>query len=247
MSQQLFYLAMAGLDATTDRVTAGSNNLANRGTTAFKVQKPIFQAEPYYGQGLPDRVAVATRDERPDLRPGPLQQTGRNLDVAVNGSGWIVVQAPDGSLALTRNGALAISSAGLLQTDDGHPVLGQGLAPITLPPLQTMMIGEDGTISGVLTGQNPDQIAALDRIMLADPPAATLHRRPDGLFQDPTAPPQPDAGVRLQVGALEGSNADTVSLMMNMIENTRMFQMQTELLRLALAAGQGQSSPLTLS
>jgi flagellar basal-body rod protein FlgF len=247
MSQQLFYLAMAGLDATMDRVTAGANNLANRGTTAFKAQRPLFQALPYYGQGLPDRVGVAARQDSADFRSGPLQQTGRNLDIAVKGTGWIVVQAPDGSSALTRDGALAISSLGVLQTSDGHPVLGQGFTPITLPPLQTVTIGEDGTISGVPEGQNPDQIAALDRILLANPPAASLQRRPDGLFQDPTAAPQPDAAVRVQVGAVEDSNADTVSLMMNMIENTRMFQMQTEMLRMAFTAGQGQSSPLTLS
>jgi len=247
MSQQLFYIAMAGLDATLDRMSAATANLANRGTTGFKAQKPFFQALPYYGQGLPNRVGVAAQQESADLRSGPLQQTGRNLDVAVKGSGWIVVQAPDGSLALTRNGALAISPVGVVQTSDGHPVLGQGFAPITLPPLQTVTIGEDGTISGVPAGQNPDEIAALDRIMLANPPTASLQRRADGLFQDAATAPQPDAGVRLQVGVLEDSNTDTVSLMMNMIENTRIFQMETEMIRMAFASGQGQSSPLTLS
>jgi len=247
MSQQLFYLAMAGLDATMDRVAAAANNLANRGTTAFKAQKPIFQALPLYGQGLPNRVGVAAGEESADFRSGPIEPTGRDLDVAVKGLGWIVVQAADGNPALSRNGGLAISSGGLVQNSEGHFVLGQGFAPIVLPPLQSITIGEDGTISGALVGQSPVQITALNRIMLANPLPSSLQRRPDGLFQDPTAEPQPDAGVRLQVGALEGSNADTVSMMMNMIENTRIFQMQTELMRTALAAGQGQSSPLTLS
>jgi flagellar basal-body rod protein FlgF len=247
MSQQLFYLAMAGMSATMDRVTAATNNLANRGTTAFKAQKPIFQALPFYGQGLPNRAIVAASEESADFRSGALEHTGRGLDVAVKGTGWIVVQASDGTLALTRNGALAVSTAGIVQTSDGHPVLGRGLTPIALPPLQTVTIGEDGTVSGALVGQSPDQIAALNRIMLTDPPTSSLQRRPDGLFQDPATTPQPDAGVRLQVGALEASNADTVSMMMNMIENTRMFQMQTEMMRLALGTGQGQSSPLTLS
>ena len=247
MSQQLFYLAMAGLDATMDRVTAAANNLANRGTTAFKAQKPIFEALPVYGQGLPDRVVAAAAEENADFRSGAIEETGRELDVAVKGGGWIVVQTSGGDAVLSRNGALAISSGGILQNSEGHLVLGQGLAPIVLPPLQSVTIGEDGTISGALVGQSPDQVTALNRIMLANPPASSLRRRPDGLFQDPTVSPQPDAGVRLQVGALEESNAETVSMMMNMIENTRMFQMQTELVRMALAAGQGQSSPLTLS
>jgi len=247
MSQQLFYLAMGGLNATMDRVTAATNNLANRGTTGFKAQKPVFQAFPLYGQGLANRVIAGAQEQGADFRSGALEHTGRNLDVAVDGSGWIVVQSADGSPALTRNGALAVSPMGIVQTNDGHPVLGQGFAPIALPPLQTMTIGEDGTVSGALVGQSPDQIAALNRIMLANPPTATLQRRPDGLFQDPSAPPQPDAAVRLQVGALEESNAETVSMMMDMIENSRMYQMQAEMVRTALTAGQGQSTPLSLS
>jgi flagellar basal-body rod protein FlgF len=246
MSQQLFYLAMSGLDSTMDRVTAAANNLANRGTTAFKAQKPVFEALPLYGQGLPNRVMVAATEDSADFRSGSVQQTGRDLDISVKGAGWIVVQAPDGNPALTRNGALAIGPGGIVQNSEGHPVLGQGFAPISLPPLQSITIGEDGTISGALPGQSPDEITALNRIMLANPPTSSLQRRPDGLFQDAAAAPQPDAGVQLQIGALEDSNADTVSMMMNMIENTRTFQMQTEMMRMASATAQGQSSPLKL-
>jgi flagellar basal-body rod protein FlgF len=247
MSQQLFYIAMAGLDATMDRVTASANNMANRGTTAFKAQKPVFQALPLYGQGEPDRVMVAATEDGADLRAGAIEQTGRNLDVAVKGSGWIVVQTADGSPALTRNGSLSISTAGMLQDSTGHPVLGDGFTPIVLPPLQSVTIGADGTISGALAGQTPDQVSALARIMLANPPNAALQRRPDGLFTDATAPLTADAGVRLQVGALEDSNADTVGMMMNMIETSRNFQMETEMMRMVFATAQGQSSPLSLS
>jgi flagellar basal-body rod protein FlgF len=247
MSQQLFYVAMTGLDAAMDRVAAAANNLANRGTTAFKAQKPVFQALPLYGQGQPDRVMVAATEDGADFRSGPIEQTGRSLDVAVKGSGWIVVQAADGSPALTRNGSLSISADGMLEDSAGHAVLGDGFSPIVLPPLQSVTIGEDGTLSGALAGQNPDQISALARIMLASPPNTALRRRPDGLFDDATAPLQADAGVRLQVGALEDSNADTVAMMMNMIETSRSFQMQTEMMRMVFSTAQGQSSPLTLS
>jgi flagellar basal-body rod protein FlgF len=247
MSQQLAYIAMTGLNATMDRMTAATNNLANANTTAFKAQRPVFQANPLYGQGLADRVDVAAAQDTANFQTGPIDQTGRSLDVALKGQGWIGVQAPDGSPALTRNGSLSISPTGVLQTSDGNPVLGKGGAPITLPPLQSVTIGADGTISGVLFGQTPDQIATLNRILLTNPPAATLTRRKDGLFQSDAAAPTPDASVQLQIGALEGSNANPVETMMSMIENTRMFQMQTELMRMVMTAGQGQSSPLTLS
>jgi flagellar basal-body rod protein FlgF len=247
MSQQLVYLAMSGLNATMDRMTSATNNLANASTTAFKAQQPVFQAQPLYGQGLPDRVDVATAQDTANFKAGPIEGTGRDLDVAIKGQGWIGVQATDGSMALTRNGSLAISGTGVLQTSDGNPVLGKGGAPITLPPLQKVTIGADGTISGVAVGQTPDQVATLNRIMLVNPPTAALSRRTDGLFADQQGRPTPDASVQLQVGALEGSNANPVETMMSMIENTRIFQMQTELVRMTLNAGQGQSSPLTLT
>jgi flagellar basal-body rod protein FlgF len=247
MSEQLVYLAMTGLNATMERMTASTNNLANANTTAFKAQQPVFQAQPLFGQGLADRVDVAAGEDTADFSSGPIEQTGRSLDVAVKGQGWIGVQTPDGTTALSRNGSLSVSAAGVLQTSDGNPVLGRGGGPITLPPLQSVTIGTDGTISGALVGATPDQVATINRILLANPPPAALTRRSDGLFEDKTAAPTPDASVQLQVGALEGSNANPVSTMMSMIENTRMFQMQTELVRMATTVGQGQSSPLTLS
>ena len=248
MSQQSIYLAMSGLNATMERMAAATNNLANSSTTAFKAQQPVFEAKPLYGQGLPDRVEVTSAEESADFKPGPLEETGRNLDIAVSGQGWIAVQAPDGSTALTRDGALSISATGVLQTNAGNPVLGRGGGPISLPPLQSVTIGTDGTISGTLVGQTADQVTTLNRILLTNPPTASLKRRGDGLFQDQSGqPPQPDAKVQVQVGALEGSNANAVSLMMSIIENTRMFQMQTELVHTILGQGQGQSSPLTLT
>jgi flagellar basal-body rod protein FlgF len=247
MSQQLFYLAMSGLDATMQRAAAAANNLANRNTTGFKAERTVFRADPLYGQGLPDRVPTVAGESGADFRAGGIERTDRTLDVAVNGPGWIAVQAPDGSVALTRNGSLSISPLGLLQTSDGHPVLGRGMSPIALPPLQQVTIGEDGTISGAPQGQNPNQTAALNRIMLTDPPTAALRRREDGLFQFTGGTPAPEAAVRLEPGALEASNADPMALMLDMIENTRAFQMQTELMRGVFNSAQGQNSPLTLT
>ena len=156
------------------------------------------------------------------------------------------MQAKDGSIALTRNGSLTVSATGVLETSDGHPLVGQGGQPIVLPPLQSMTIGEDGTISGVPAGPGADQIAAINRIMLTNPPSASVKRRGDGLFQSSASGGAADAKVQLQAGALEGSNADSVGMMMNMIENSRMYQMQTELMHTVVTFGQSQSTPLTL-
>jgi len=245
MSQQLVYLAMSGLNATMDRITSSTNNLANASTTAFKAQQPVFQAQPLFGQGLADRVDVATTQDTANFKPGPIETTGRDLDVAVNGPGWIAVQAKDGSTALTRNGSLALSPTGVLQTSDGDPVLGKGGAPISLPPLQKVTIGTDGTISGVAVGQTADQIATLNRIMLVNPPAAALTRRSDGLFADQQGQPVPDASVQLQVGALEGSNANPIETIIGTIETSWLCWTEKGLVRQAVSAGQGENSTMT--
>jgi flagellar basal-body rod protein FlgF len=248
MSQQIGYVALTGLNATMNQISALANNLANANTVGYKAQRPVFQAQPLFGQGLATRVDVEARQDTADFRAGPIMQTGRQLDIAVAGDGWIGVQASDGTPALTRNGSLTITPTGMLQTSDGRPVLGNGGGPISLPPLQNVTIGQDGTISGVLAGQTPDQVTTLNRILLANPDKKTLSRRSDGLFSDNTnLPPTPDAKVQLQVGALEQSNTDSVALMLSLIEDTRMFQMQTELVHMTLNAGQGQGTTLSLT
>ena len=206
MSDQLIYLLMTGMNSIQDRMTASTNNLSNVGTTGFRAQQPAFEAVPFYGQGLPDRADVVTQEEQPNFASGPIQVTGRSLDVAVNGPGWIGVQAPDGTTAYTRDGSLNIAQSGALETAGGHPVLDQSGNPIVLPPLSQITIGTDGSISGVPQGQQPDQIMVFSRMDLANPPAQNLKRRPDGLFQDGNGQFSVDGTVTLQVGALEGSN-----------------------------------------
>lgn len=246
MSDQALYLLMTGMNSIQDKMTASTNNLANGGTTAYKAQRPAFEALPFYGQGLPDRADVVTQEEQPDFTPGAVQTTGRPLDVIVQGPGWIGVQAPDGTPAYTRNGSLSISPSGTLQTSGGSPVLNQNGSPIVLPPLSQITIGSDGSISGVPQGEQPDQIILFGRIDLANPPAQNMKRRPDGLFQDGDGNFSVDGNVTLQVGALEGSNVSSVGVMVDMIKNTRMFQMQTQMLHTMGTLGQGSDSPLNL-
>lgn len=246
MSNQVLYILMSGATAVMDRMAATTNNLANASTTAYKAQQPVFQATPYYLQGEPDRVGVVTREQSANFTNGAIVQTGRKLDVAVNGPGWIAVQGSTGQPAYTRSGSLYVSASGVLQTNDGHPVLGQGGGPISLPPLQSVTIGEDGTVSGVPIGGEPSQIVAFDRIMLANPPTSSLTRQADGLFADRSGALRIDGNVRVQSSALEQSNVDQVGMMVTLIENSRMFQMQTSLMHTLGTMGQGSNSPLSL-
>ncbi len=225
------WIAATGARAVLQRQTVVANNLANADTTGYRSAQPQFRALPVYGEPLPSNAYVATQSDTTDFRQGPMIHTGRNLDVAVQGPGWLAVQTAGGGTAYTRNGDLRISGSGLLVTSDGHPVLAQSGSPISLPQLQSIQIGADGTISGVPAGSQPNALVVLGRIQLVNPPAAQLQRGADGLFRDTQGPAQPDPAVQVASGVLEGSNVNPVQAMVQMLDNTRAFEMQTKLMQ----------------
>ena len=147
---RLIYIAMNGAKATLERQAATANNMANVSTTGYKGQVNAFRALPVAGEGAKTRVFTVETTVGADWKEGPIMQTGRKLDVAVNGKGWITVLGPDLRLGYTRAGDLQVSANGLLQTRTGLNVMGQG-GPITVPPNSTVTIGEDGTVSTIPT------------------------------------------------------------------------------------------------
>src|SRR4051794_13140939 len=113
---RLIYTAMSGAKHIMERQATTSHNLANATTTGFRAQIDSFRAVPVQGAELATRAFVVDSTVGADFRPGPIQQTGRDLDVAVQGQGWLAVQLEDGSEAYTRNGSLKLSENGVLQT-----------------------------------------------------------------------------------------------------------------------------------
>lgn len=241
------WIAATGARAILQRQDVTANNLANAGTTGYRAAQAQFRALPVYGEPLPTNAYVATQADTADFQSGPIEHTGRNLDVAVSGQGWIAVQSADGTPAYTRNGDLQISANGALVTSTGQPVLGQGGAPITLPPLESIQIGADGTISGIPAGSTADNLVALNQIQLVNPAASQLQRGADGLFHSTQGPAQPDASVQLVSGAIEGSNVSPVQAMMQMLDNTRAFEMQTKLMQAVDQNGQAALQVLSVS
>lgn len=246
MAGQVDYLLMTGLSALRARAAAAANNLANVNTVGYKAQRPVMEALPLYGQGSPSRVDTAARADRPDLAPGQVKETGRPLDIAVNGPGWIAVDAGKGQTAYTRDGALVVSASGVLRTATGQAVLGANGKPIVLPALQSVSIGSDGTISGVVRGQNPNQSQTFGQILLVNPPSGDLVRRSDGLFADRVGVAGRSGIVKLRSGALEESNANAVDSMLQMIGDTKLFGMETGLARTLESAGSGTQSPMSM-
>ena len=228
---RLVYTAMTGARHILDQQATTSNNLANATTTGFRAQLDTFRAVPVQSAGLPTRTFVVDSTVGSDFRAGPIETTGRSLDVALRGEGWIAVQSNDGSEAYTRAGSLKVNENGLLQTTSGLTLQGEG-GPIAVPPDTSVMIAGDGTVSTITNEMQPGPSNVLGRIKLVNPPPDGLLRGADGLFRQQDGTPAPlDPNVRLVDGALEGSNVNPIDSMVNMIALARSFETQMSLLK----------------
>ncbi|MDX1500242.1 MAG: flagellar hook-basal body complex protein [Woeseiaceae bacterium] len=149
---ELIYVAMTGAKQVEYAQAINTNNLANVSTTGFRADLHSFSSIPVEGPGVDTRVNAVVESYGTDHAQGAVINTGRDLDVALRGEGFIAVQAPDGSEAYTRRGDLRVEPGGLLATGDGRLVIGEG-GPVALPPNVSMTIGNDGTISVQPLGQ----------------------------------------------------------------------------------------------
>ena len=230
---RVIYVAMTGAKQVTLQQAAVSHNLANVSTQGFKQELNVFRALPYVGEGAKTRAAVVETTPRTDFTSGAFQQTGRDLDVAVRGSGWIAVQDATGQEAYTRMGQLQVSANGILETTSGLIVLGDS-GQITVPPDQEITVAKDGTISTVPLGQNLNAVTVAGRIKLVNPTETDLARGEDGLFRLKNGEVAPaDANVTLASAVLESSNVNPTEALVNMISLSRQFEMQMRVLRAA--------------
>lgn len=228
---RMLYVAMSGAREIERAQAAHTHNLANVHTAGFRADLAAFRAMPVFGPGFASRVYAMAERAGVDFSPGKIVNTGRELDVAIHGEGFMAVLAPDGTEAYTRRGDLQLGPNGQLQTGDGHAVLGAS-GPIAIPPAEKIEIGTDGTITVRPLGQGANALVVLDRIKLVRPAAAQLVKGADGLLRlkDGTTA-EADAGVRLTAGALEGSNVDAVEALVNLIALARRYELQVKLMR----------------
>ncbi|AJG24701.1 flagellar basal-body rod protein FlgF [Cupriavidus basilensis] len=229
---RMIYTALSGAKQTLDQQAAVSNNLANTSTPGFRAQVNMFRAVPVVGQASPTRAFTLASTPGADFKAGPLTYTERPLDVALQGNGWLTVQAPDGTEAYTRAGSLQVSADGQLVTSTGLQVMGDG-GPIAVPPGAQITIGSDGTITARGPGETSAGLAQVGKLRLVNPPPDSIARGDDGLFRlRPGAQPlQVDANIRVVSGAIEGSNVNPVEAMVDMIANARRFEMQMKMIQ----------------
>jgi flagellar basal-body rod protein FlgF len=227
------YIAMTGATQTMRAQDAVSHNLANASTVGFKAELSAFQSVPVLGPGANTRINAVAQGTGEDETQGSIQHTGRSLDVAVNGSGWITVQAADGSEAYTRAGDLQLDSQGNLTDSRGNPVMGTN-GPITIPDSSSISIGSDGTISTVPAGQGPSTIAAVGQLKLVNPDTTQMTEGSDGLMHmNDGSSADVDSTVSVTSGALEASNVNTSSELVKMISLSRQYEMQVRSIKTA--------------
>lgn len=228
------YIAMTGAKHNMLAQTNHANNMANLNTTGFRADfEQARSMGVYYGDGLPTRAYAMTESPSADFTPGPMMETGNELDVAIQGAGFIAVQAPDGSEAYTRAGNLSIDVTGMLRTANGLPVLGGG-GPINVPENEKVQIGADGTISIVGLGQGAEAMTEVGRIRLVNPDTKNLTKGDDGLFRQLDGlNANPAEDVRLSSGMLEGSNVNAINEFTQILSLSRQYEMQVKLMKTA--------------
>lgn len=243
---QALWIAKTGLDAQQTRMSVVSNNLANTNTTGFKQDRASFEdllyqqirqpggassAQTQLPTGLQLGTGVRVVATAKNFEQGSPQQTGRALDVMVNGRGFFEVMMPDGSSAYTRDGSFKPNSQGELVTSSGYPVQ----PGIQIPEgAQSITIGSDGTVSVKMADAAATvEIGSLTLTDFVNP--AGLQARGENLFLETTAsgpaqngtPGLNGVGTIVQ-GALEGSNVNVVEELVSMIETQRAYEMNAK-------------------
>jgi flagellar basal-body rod protein FlgF len=239
---RLIWTAVSGMNASMARQRMIASNLANAQTTGFRAEYMQFTPMTLKGMGLESRALSDGAVRGALMDPGAVIQTGRPLDIAVNGEALIAVQAADGDEAYTRRGDLAVSPAGLLVNGEGYPVLGEG-GPISVPPGSQVSIGSNGAVLAKDPASPDAPASEVGRIKLASWRGSQIDKGLDGLFRVVGGGALPsDAAAQVTPEALEQSNVNTSEVLVDMIEAQRLFDMRTKLIATARECDEGGAS-----
>jgi flagellar basal-body rod protein FlgF len=224
---KLIFTALSGAEHTLRAQQVHANNLANMETAGFRANLELASTQALGGFGYDDRHLARVQADAISTRAGSVRETGRALDVAVAGNGYLAVQYGDGE-AYTRAGAIDIDANGALSVH-GHPLLGEG-GPIVLPEHSAVEIAADGTISVQTPGATTLQV--VDRLRLVNAEARELTKNEAGLIVGRAgAALAPDPNVTVRARALEGSNVSAVEEMVATMTLNRSFEIQMKLLK----------------
>ena len=243
---RLIYTAMSGMTDSMVRQRVIASNMANAQTVGFRAEMLYSTPVTLKGPSLEARAMTEGEVRGADMSAGSITQTGRPLDIALEGDALLAVQAQDGTEAYTRRGDLSISPTGVLQNGDGRPVIGAS-GPVTLPLGADAMISNDGAVL-VRDPAAPDAPPTeIDRLKLASPKGSQIMKDVDGLFRVSGGGVLPDdETAKVVSGALEQSNVKPTEIIVQMIEAQRLFDIRTKLISTARDVDESGASLMRL-
>jgi flagellar basal-body rod protein FlgF len=247
---RLIFTSLSGQKYIDQRVQQISNEISNVSTAGFKREfAAATQTYRYDGDGFKSRyVSVVTPTKQVDLTDGPMQSTGRPLDIAVSGNQLFSVLTEDGETAYTRRGDLVLGADGFLRVGSGERLASDAGTPISIPALTEIKIGPDGTVLGKQVGGDAVIFQPIARIQVVDADPAKVALRTDGLYESSDGTPFAAATTpAVQSGALEGSNVSLFSAMVDMISMSRRYEMQVKVLKQASDLAERSQSLARLS
>ncbi len=213
------YAALSGLRSRLEQLDRLASDIANVKTAGYKAERVTTSAaeRPDFGRALQAAVDVTHSPGHLDFRPGSMEKTGRDLDFAIEGRGFFVVDTPQGP-RYTRNGNFSLAADGTVTTADGYAVqtesgplkLGRSSGPLS--------VADDGTVS---VGSH-----TAGRVRVVDFGDYTgLQREELGRFRAPNdATPGPASESHVRSGMLEASNVSVVDRMVALTEVARGFE-----------------------
>ena len=214
------YVALTRQSGLWNEMSLVANNIANSSTIGFRREAMIF-AEHINDLGGRAALSSAHGTARwSDQRQGDLAPSGGDLDFAIQGEGFFLLQGGDGQ-RLTRAGNFSRSEAGILVSAEGLAVLDEGGAEIFLPPDSTIALARDGTISAA--GQPFAQLG----LWQPENPREIRHQSGSQFIPGDLVPAQQ---AQIFQGFLEGSNVDPLAEMARLIEVQRSYEMAQKFL-----------------
>ncbi len=222
---RLLHTALSGMRASMERQRVTASNMANADTIGFRKELADQRPVTLRSDALEARSMQQALVRGADMAPGDVIATGRALDLALNGDALLAVQAANGEEAYTRRGDLQVSASGLLTTGEGHPVLSDR-GPITVPPGGALTITPDGNV--MQEAVEPDAPPLdLGRIKLANAQGSDIAKGLDGLFRVAGGGALPaDLEATGKPGYLEQSNVKMTEILVDMMEQQRLFEMR---------------------
>lgn len=244
---RLIWTAVTGMSASMARQRMIASNMANAQTIGFRAEVMQFTPMTLQGPSLEVRAMTDAAVYGAQMDAGSMLNTGRPLDIALQGDTLLAVQAPDGGEAYTRRGDLSISPNGLLVNGEGVAVLGEN-GPIAIEPGSDVTIGPDGAVLMASKTDPEAPLVKLDTIKLANWRGSRIEKGLDGLFRVVGGGVLPvDAGARVLTGTLEQSNVQPSQVLIEMVEAQRLYDMRTKLIATAKELDEGGASLMRMS